>query len=88
MPVGHEKHDLWGGGLQMHTKPWVRARASREYWEKLKPASGRPHCPACSKPDQHAQATEKAEMNVVMDFAKEAKGPGVPTSAGILRIGA
>lgn len=23
---GSEKHDLWGGGLVMHTKPWVRAR--------------------------------------------------------------
>ena len=22
----------------MHTKPWVRARASKEYWEKMKPA--------------------------------------------------
>ena len=21
-----EKHDMWGGGLRMHTKPWVRAR--------------------------------------------------------------
>ena len=21
-----EKHDMWGGGLKMHTKPWVRAR--------------------------------------------------------------
>ena len=22
----------------MHTKPWVRARASKDYWEKMKPA--------------------------------------------------
>ena len=22
----------------MHTKPWVRARASKEYWEKMRPA--------------------------------------------------
>ena len=21
-----EKHAMWGGGLRMHTKPWVRAR--------------------------------------------------------------
>ena len=21
-----EKHDMWGGGLKIHTKPWVRAR--------------------------------------------------------------
>ena len=36
---------------RMHTKPWVRARASREYWENLKPAGGRPFCPAMSRPD-------------------------------------
>merc|ERR1719464_1592907 len=23
------KHERWGGGLAMHTKPWVRARASK-----------------------------------------------------------
>merc|ERR1711971_1097260 len=33
-------------GLEMHTKPWVRARARRAYWENMKPASGRPFCPA------------------------------------------
>ena len=26
LPVGSEKHDQWGAGLKMHTKPWVRAR--------------------------------------------------------------
>ena len=26
LPPGSEKHDMWGGGLRMHTKPWVRAR--------------------------------------------------------------
>ena len=25
-------------GLEMHTKPWVRARASKEYWQNMKPA--------------------------------------------------
>jgi len=35
------KHERWGGGLGMHTKPWVRARASKEYWSTIKPASGR-----------------------------------------------
>jgi len=24
--AGSEKHDAWGYGLRMHTKPWVRAR--------------------------------------------------------------
>merc|ERR1711934_1224551 len=42
---------MWGEGLEMHTKPWVRARARRAYWENMKPASGRPYCPAMSCPD-------------------------------------
>ncbi|XP_065837098.1 betaine--homocysteine S-methyltransferase 1-like [Oscarella lobularis] len=50
-PPGSEKHGPWGEGLMQHTKPWVRARATRSYWENLKPASGRPHCPALAKPD-------------------------------------
>ena len=29
LPPGSEKHDMWGGGLRMHTKPWVRARYVR-----------------------------------------------------------
>lgn len=52
LPAGHEKHDLWGKGLYIHTKPWVRARASKEYWENLQPASGRPLCSAYSTPAQ------------------------------------
>merc|ERR1711971_1553506 len=43
--AGSEKHMMWGEGLEMHTKPWVRARARRAYWENMKPASGRPFCP-------------------------------------------
>ena len=53
-PAASEKHDMWGGGLKMHTKPWIRARANREYWENLKPASGRPYCPSLHKPDEWA----------------------------------
>jgi len=49
---GQLKYEPEAGGLKMHTKPWVRARASKEYWQKLAPASGRPLCPALSKPDQ------------------------------------
>ena len=29
-------------GLEMHTKPWVRARARKAYWENMKPASKDP----------------------------------------------
>jgi len=51
VPAGSEKHIPWAGGLKMHTKPWVRARASREYWESLRPAGGRPLNPSLSRPD-------------------------------------
>uniref|UniRef100_A0A3B4BCU5 Hcy-binding domain-containing protein n=1 Tax=Periophthalmus magnuspinnatus TaxID=409849 RepID=A0A3B4BCU5_9GOBI len=50
LPPASEKHGLWGAALEMHTKPWVRARARREYWENLLPASGRPRCPSMAKP--------------------------------------
>lgn len=46
------KHDLWGKGLELHTKPWVRARANQAYWKGIKPASGRPFCSTMSTPDQ------------------------------------
>ncbi|XP_036618649.1 betaine--homocysteine S-methyltransferase 1-like isoform X2 [Trichosurus vulpecula] len=51
LPDASEKHGSWGSGLSMHTKPWIRARAQKEYWKNLLPASGRPHCPSLSKPD-------------------------------------
>uniref|UniRef100_A0A671G008 Betaine--homocysteine S-methyltransferase 2 n=1 Tax=Rhinolophus ferrumequinum TaxID=59479 RepID=A0A671G008_RHIFE len=51
LPPASDKHGSWGSGLNMHTKPWIRARARREYWENLLPASGRPFCPSLSKPD-------------------------------------
>lgn len=51
LPASHDKHELWGGGLLLHTKPWVRARASEQYWSQLNPASGRPYSPALSRPD-------------------------------------
>ncbi|KAM8960845.1 betaine--homocysteine S-methyltransferase 1 [Pelodytes ibericus] len=77
-PKGSEKHGSWGSGLEMHTKPWVRARARREYWEQLKPASGRPYCPSMSKPDawgvtkgdadlmQQKNATTEAQLKTVI----------------------
>jgi len=77
-PEASEKHGPWGDGLRLHTKPWVRARARRAYWENLKPASGRPYCPSMSHPDnwgvtagdkllqQHSHATTEAEMKEVL----------------------
>jgi len=29
----------YASGLRMHTKPWVRSRANKDYWANLKPAS-------------------------------------------------
>merc|ERR1719228_2911268 len=52
IPEGSLKHLPWGESLLLHTKPWVRARARRDYWENLKPASGRPYCPSLAEPDQ------------------------------------
>jgi len=46
-----EKHAQWGGGLKMHTKPWVRARARKEYWAEICPATGRPFSASKSHPD-------------------------------------
>ncbi|CAL8277131.1 unnamed protein product [Merluccius merluccius] len=62
LPAASEKHGTWGSGLEMHTKPWVRARARREYWEKLKPASGRPCCPSMSFPDEWGVTKGDAEL--------------------------
>jgi len=82
LPEGSKKHDLWGEGLKMHTKPWVRARANRTYWEELKPASGRPYCPSLTKPDnwgvtqgdkiltQQAEGTTKEEIEKLRQFKK------------------
>ncbi|CAL8387868.1 unnamed protein product [Boreogadus saida] len=67
LPAASEKHGSWGSGLEMHTKPWVRARARRDYWEKLPPASGRPHCASMSTPagwgvtKGHAQLMQNKE---------------------------
>ncbi|XP_071393657.1 betaine--homocysteine S-methyltransferase 1-like [Centroberyx affinis] len=85
MPAASEKHGLWGSGLEMHTKPWVRARSRRDYWEKLQPASGRPNCPSLSTPEgwgvtkghadllQHKEATSTQEMKHLMEMQKKAK---------------
>ncbi|CAJ1070445.1 betaine--homocysteine S-methyltransferase 1 [Xyrichtys novacula] len=81
LPPGSDKHGLWGSGLEMHTKPWVRARARRDYWEKLRPASGRPYCASQSFPDnwgvtkghadlmQQKEATSKEQMKAVFEKA-------------------
>ncbi|CAN8011979.1 unnamed protein product [Ixodes pacificus] len=83
LPKGSEKHDLWGEGLRMHTKPWVRARAYRNYWENLKPSTGRPFSSSFSQPDnwgvtaganelkQQAEATTKEEISNLKGFKKE-----------------
>uniref|UniRef100_A0A8D2IRG2 Hcy-binding domain-containing protein n=1 Tax=Varanus komodoensis TaxID=61221 RepID=A0A8D2IRG2_VARKO len=62
LPLASEKHGSWGNELSMHTKPWVRARARKEYWENLLPASGRPYCPSLSKPDNWGVTKGDAEL--------------------------
>merc|ERR1719326_984924 len=48
---GSDKHEPWAKGLEMHTKPWVRARATREHWSNIRPSSGRPFSGSMSQPD-------------------------------------
>uniref|UniRef100_A0A8C7SAG8 Betaine-homocysteine methyltransferase n=1 Tax=Oncorhynchus mykiss TaxID=8022 RepID=A0A8C7SAG8_ONCMY len=43
LPAASEKHGNWGAGLEMHTKPWVRARARRAYWHHTIARQGRFH---------------------------------------------
>uniref|UniRef100_A0A672HVN3 Betaine--homocysteine S-methyltransferase 1-like n=1 Tax=Salarias fasciatus TaxID=181472 RepID=A0A672HVN3_SALFA len=50
LPPASTKHSLWASTLETHTKPWVKARAGRQYWENLLPASGRPKCPSMATP--------------------------------------
>jgi len=46
---GATKWEPNAGGLLMHTKPWVRQRASTEYWNNLNLGTGRPYSHAYSK---------------------------------------
>lgn len=62
LPDASQKHDTWGQGLRMHTKPWVRARASRSYWESLKPSTGRPFSSAFSQPDNWGVTAGNEEL--------------------------
>lgn len=82
LPSASEKHGPWGEGLKLHTKPWVRARARREYWENLKPSSGRPFSCSLSRSDnwgvtagdryllQKRENTTNEEMEDVIRFAE------------------
>uniref|UniRef100_UPI00398E3B30 betaine--homocysteine S-methyltransferase 1 n=1 Tax=Pristiophorus japonicus TaxID=55135 RepID=UPI00398E3B30 len=86
LPAASEKHDVWGGGLAMHTKPWVRARAQREYWEKLVPATGRPYSASLAKPDnwgvtkgdkdlmQQKEATSDQQLKEMFEKQKNIAG--------------
>ncbi|XP_048099367.1 betaine--homocysteine S-methyltransferase 1-like [Alosa alosa] len=85
LPKASEKHDLWGKGLEMHTKPWVRARSRKDYWEGLRPSSGRPDCATMSHPEgwgvtkghadllQHAEATSAQEIQHLLEMQRKAK---------------
>jgi betaine-homocysteine S-methyltransferase len=62
LPAGSEKHAPWGADLTMHTKPWVRKRANRDYWENLTPATGRPDSPGCSCPENWGVTAGSEEL--------------------------
>jgi len=49
---GSDKHEPWGAGLEMHTKPWVRARANKNHWSTIQPSSGRPLSSSMSKSER------------------------------------
>uniref|UniRef100_A0AAY4BQI7 Hcy-binding domain-containing protein n=1 Tax=Denticeps clupeoides TaxID=299321 RepID=A0AAY4BQI7_9TELE len=85
LPAATEKHGLWGKGLELHTKPWVRARSRRDYWENINPASGRPLCPSLSNPEgwgvtkghadliQHPEPTSPEEIQHLLQMQRKAK---------------
>lgn len=69
------------GSLVKRLIPFCRAR--RDYWEKLKPASGRPFCPSMSKPDswgvtkghadlmQQKEATSQEQLKALFEKANK-----------------
>lgn len=64
----HEGGRKWepnAGGLEMHTKPWVRARANKDYWYNLKLGTGRA--------DSHAYS-ESAAWGVTQGHQKLKQG--------------
>lgn len=82
LPEGSEKHGMWGDGLRQHTKPWVRARARKDYWQTLQPASGRAKSAAFAQSDtwgvtagddilkQKKQTTSDDELKSLFDKCK------------------
>ena len=85
LPAGSEKHAMWGGGLAVHTKPWVRARSRQEYWQAIQPAIGRPYCAAMSRSNrwgvtkgdeelkQKVESTTKEEVDKLVKMQMEKK---------------
>ncbi|CAM9499990.1 unnamed protein product [Lampetra planeri] len=80
LPAASEKHDSWGAGLGMHTKPWVRARARKDYWEKLEPSTGRPFSCACSHPDSWGITKGHADLVQQTDATTESQLKALFTS--------
>jgi len=74
------KHERWGGGLTMHTKPWVRARASKGYWSTINPASGRPSSASISKVEAWRVTQGDTELK-----QQQAREENVDKTASILK---
>jgi len=60
---GGKKWEPNAGGLLMHTKPWVRERASDDYWKNLRLGTGRPTSHAFSTPDAWGVTQGDAALN-------------------------
>jgi len=61
----HEGGRKWepnAEGLLMHTKPWVRARASGDYWKGLRVGTGRPASHSLSSSDRWGKTQGDAEL--------------------------
>lgn len=91
--AGDKWMEPYAAGLGMHTKPWVRARASKDYWANLKPASGRPYCPCCSQPSnwgitqgddalcQQADTTSQEELQKLASIRVQKEKTGAVSNA-------
>jgi len=60
-------------GLLMHTKPWVRSRASSAYWKDLRLGTGRPTSHAFSTPDMWGVTAGDKALDQGQEKQRQAK---------------
>jgi len=54
----------------MHTKPWVRKRARKEFWFNIDPSTGRPRSRSLSEPDNWGVTAGDEELKQEYDKTK------------------